>query len=768
MSAHDKYVESNLEILRNIQLSGMDGEEYLAWQEKIDTINDRYRAAREVEDDKKRTDEERKRAKDVADAIGKAAPAITKNVIAAISAFNKGNAINGSAEIMDICASLAPLISTFLKATGPEGMLAGAFFSVIAQILRCFGPKEESDVSKLEKFLNELKAQSELESIKAVHDAVLAYAITLTRQARSLRTLLAHPLQTHEDYVSFFKGVKESSIVLRDNSPHNSVSMFEQWKVLEYLKAPENQNVALWPTVLGIFCKTYSDLVSTTMMITAMVNSDDMCARLEEVSPNLMDGVLPDLDLASIKKMLEPIVDIDELLVRLEKLVPSATGHLPIEYRMALEMKLLDLMAYANARKLEYESCNARMLSSLKELTAPARLWGLYGSIAPNYALKFTSGPRNVRNGSWTDVSDRNYYHQFTLIPDETTTISAGQVSAQFDFKPAYHCLVLKSTDSAYPGSTHWVDHLWVHADTLAVDNVRDVLHNFSPAFSDIWVAGQTDQGLNIFAGTAEGTGAPGSVMHWTLDAKEGYNAAALERVNWWPQTKSAVGTIRAVSAAVSLLGDPDESAIPPGGGGQIIYASMRDATDIYVSISNQDHYLPGPPGWGPCTGLAVDQTHLWLYQPSGFAVVSHASVLSHLHGTLPAPRWVLFPSLPPTLLGEQLNLGDGAHHIVYNGRDVETKPPLLGLISLSPCEDGTLLAVVVHRTIKAIPVPYQYMEYHVTDRWTIQTVPYEIDVSEGTVSVGSWTTIPGEALNVQKLPMPGWKLFANLTAKLA
>ena len=74
---------------------------------------------------------------------------------------------------------------------------------------------------------------------------------------------------------------------------------------------------------------------------------------------------------------------------------------------------------------------------------------------------------------------------------------------------------MLKSTGSRYPGSNHWVDHLWVHADTLAVDNVRHVLNNFAPAFTDVWAAGETDKGLDVFAGTAEGTGAPGSVTSW-------------------------------------------------------------------------------------------------------------------------------------------------------------------------------------------------------------------------------------------------------------
>jgi hypothetical protein len=730
MSALDDYVKQQLDILRELQLAGMDVEQAETWHEKIETLNDEYLAARAIEQDEKRTDAERKRAKEVADGVAKAAPAITKSVIAAIKAFNKGDSVTFSAEIMDICASLAPLISTFLSAAGPEGALIGALFSVIGQILRCFGAKEESDVSKLEKFLNELKAQTELESIKAVHDAVLTYARTLMLQAASLQDLLGKPLQTHEDYKLFYVGLKQSNIILSDTSPHNSVSMFEQWKVLEYLQAPENQDVALWPTVLGICCKTYSDLVSSTMTITAMANTDDMLARLKDVAPDSSSGL--------------------------------SRGD-----RRELEKKLLDIIAYAQARKLEYESCNVRMLEVLKGLTAVAQGWGLYGCIATNHALKFTSGPKNVKSGDWTDRSDRNYYHQLMLLQEQATTIRSGQVSSQFNFKPAYHCFVLKSTGPEYPGSSHWVDHMWVHADT-AVDSAGDVLNNFEPAFTDIWAVDENDKGIDVYAGTAEGTGAPGSVTGWHLETKDDYKTASLKRVNWWPQTKWAVGTIRVVTDPVSSIGDPDEAAIAPREATRVLYASMRDHTEIYVNTANQDHYLPGPTGWGPCTGIAVDQTHLWLYQQFGFAVVSHASVLSYLRGHRPAPRWVLYPSLPKEVLGEHRDqLSGNPPMVTYNGHSVSAMPPVLGLISLSPCEDGTLLAAVVHRTIKVTAVPHEYTRYDVTDEWTIQTAPYEIDVAKGTVSVGSWKKIPGQALHVQKLPMPGWALLASLTAKL-
>ena len=120
-------------------------------------------------------------------------------------------------------------------------------------------------------------------------------------------------------------------------------------------------------------------------------------------------------------------------------------------------------------------------------------------------------------------------------------------------------------------------------------------------------------------------------------------------------------------------------------------------------------------------------------------------------------------------VLGQTPDL-DGMDHkdaqFIYNGFGVLARPPLQGLISLSPCEDGTLVAAVVHRTVHK--KQYEERTHEVNDEWAIQTAPYEIDIVKGTVSPGPWTKIPGEALHVQKLPMPGWPLFSSLIAKLS
>src|SRR5579862_1971016 len=67
--------------------------------------------------------------------LAKNLPDVSKGIIAAKEAFQKGDSITGAAEIMNICAAVAPIIGAFSATGGPAGMLVGAVFSVIGQII---------------------------------------------------------------------------------------------------------------------------------------------------------------------------------------------------------------------------------------------------------------------------------------------------------------------------------------------------------------------------------------------------------------------------------------------------------------------------------------------------------------------------------------------------------------------------------------------------------------------------------------------------------
>ena len=168
-TAQDALVTDQLDLLHSMQLARMSPEEYLGWQRQIDDMKDRYRATRQREDDKALDKAEREYAGKVGENIAKALPVMSKGIISAQKAFAKGDYVTGAAAIMDICAAAAPIISSLLAAAGPEGMLVGALFSVIGQILSLFGPKEPSQIEQIETLLRDLANERQLETIQSVH-----------------------------------------------------------------------------------------------------------------------------------------------------------------------------------------------------------------------------------------------------------------------------------------------------------------------------------------------------------------------------------------------------------------------------------------------------------------------------------------------------------------------------------------------------------------------------------------------------------------------
>ena len=129
--------------------------------------------------DEAKTKAEREKLEKNLDSLAKALPGITKGTLSAINAFNAGDNLSGSAAIMDICASLAPLLAGLSAAGGPPGMLVGAIFSLVGQILSFFAPTQESLTSKIEKLLRNLKAEQAQQDMLTVHQNVRSYVSSL-------------------------------------------------------------------------------------------------------------------------------------------------------------------------------------------------------------------------------------------------------------------------------------------------------------------------------------------------------------------------------------------------------------------------------------------------------------------------------------------------------------------------------------------------------------------------------------------------------------
>jgi hypothetical protein len=99
----------------------------------------------------------------------------------------------------------------------------------------------------------------------------------------------------------------------------------------------------------------------------------------------------------------------------------------------------------------------------------------------------------------------------------------------------------------------------------------------------------------------------------------------------------------------------------------------------------------------------------------------------------------------------------------------VKPMPALQGLISMSPCEDGTIFVSVVYREAWADSMGDGMLYWRATDAHKyMYTTGYAINVQAGTIHVDEpWTRLNGEALRVRKMPIPCWALMSSLKTKL-
>ncbi|HEU0257747.1 MAG TPA: hypothetical protein VFQ96_07900, partial [Microbacteriaceae bacterium] len=86
---------------------------------------------------------------------------------------------------------------------------------------------------------------------------------------------------------------------------------------------------------------------------------------------------------------------------------------------------------------------------------------------------------------------------------------------------------------------------------------------------------------------------------------------------------------------------------------------------------------------------------------------------------------------------------------LIWCGTAVSELPPALrgGIRALDPCEDGTILVA--------------------TNDNGIQTAPYTVDLARASTRVGQATRLAGEARYVQKIAMPGWRLYDSVSQTL-
>jgi hypothetical protein len=687
-----KYIIDMLELMRGAQfldtvITDPGERQRLETQlgQRTSELRSEYEKELQIVEGLSKDDKRRKEFEKHTENLAKALPNITKGTLAAITAFQKGDAITGSAAVMDICASLAPMLGALSAAGGPPGMLVGAIFAMVGQILSFFAPKSESLTSQIETLMRKLQAEEVDQKIKAVHKNITNYASALRIATGRISMALDQP------------GLQTRVIVqiLKDFNPIDGSTITDYWQVTEWLEEELNQNQDRWPIILAAVCQAYTDLLVTVITIFSLISTDKMRARFDEA----------------------------------EKLPP--------EQKQEVRKQLTKLLGIAIARLIEYGAINAINWETLKRLISVAQSRGML------WYNGFGKGPlyagTNIRQG------------RFEKLADESKRMAVAVSRKDMaEPNPLYHVFLLEPG-----GRTYYKDISSPYKYAGLFQELKcdaSSLH----ALTDIWAttgAAHNDK-TDVLFYSAKDKAIRGFVL--SKDKK-------VHQSGYVRDVKSNLVSVRVVHNPKSFVDDPDEAAELSSvlkGIDYLVYGGLENSSAIYADGAGKEGYVRSP--WGSYSGLGVDQHYLWVFKSRGFACATHASVMRCLRGKSQEPRWM--EHCPKELLYDKS----------YDRDQSKVKlpeDPLLGLVDLCPCDDGTLAAAMYTRSVeeRAIhtgTVPAYVYEF--IDTNAVYSAVYHTDLKNGTIAV-EWTKIGGEnlAVRVQKLPVFCWSLIESLTATL-
>lgn len=680
-------LEMNIHMAVEHDTGGLDsGELWDHFRELRDTYEAELREAGErAKDDKERREFEKHEEN-----LAKALPNITKGTLEAIKAF-PDDPISGSAALMDVCASITPMIAGLAAAGGPPGMVVGAIFSVISQILTFFAPKSESLGAQLEKALKEMKADEMEIAVKAARNEVTTHALALRKEMVATNRRLEDRSQKTDE--SFADGINDRVIVLdkviKLLDLANPVTRDKLWTVSNWLQKEKNQGLDAWPTVLAAWCHLYTELRLTTAMVSVLSNTDGMRRRFEEA----------------------------EGLGKAQK--------------KAVRKSLTGLRTTAAAHVSVSDATTVVAAEHIRNLMEPARNRGLLWQIDPT-STGYLYGGTNILKG------------QFPYLNAQGTRIAVAASEKDLSTgTPTYHIFHVKG--GANGGTFHG---LWRYP--YKQPPAWNDLTGSVKGLTDIWatIGGGSNKNEIYFHG-AKDNNLIGFVLDENNKVRDG---------NYRPTLKSKAIAVRVVRYPRWFADDPEAGVegarlqrLP-----YITYGGCEASGDIFVEYpGGEAGYVPSP--WTHYRGLGVDNHYLWVFGSGGFACATHASVIRCRKKETDRPRWM--EHYPNDLLY--------SYSYREHEKDVKgARPELKGLLDLSPCDDGTIVAAIAQRTV----IPLNLIWTIVDDpQPPLYTATYRTDLKAQKIDV-AWKKLPqGTAgVVVQKMPVACWSMLESLQESLA
>jgi hypothetical protein len=155
----------------------------------------------------------------------------------------------------------------------------------------------------------------------------------------------------------------------------------------------------------------------------------------------------------------------------------------------------------------------------------------------------------------------------------------------------------------------------------------------------------------------------------------------------------------------------------------------------VHKDLSADEGYVVAP--WSNFRGIGVDRGYLWVYRAGDIACATHTSIRKALKEHR-APSWMAYKV--PNDVVERLSLDENR---------------LNGLLDLSPCDDGTLLAAFVERNWN-----------NSLNKFKLVMFTTHIDRQKRNLTA-DFVRMPGEGFRVWKQPLFCWSLVEETTSTL-
>jgi hypothetical protein len=668
----------------------------------------------------------------IPDRIAKGMPIITAGIASAIGAFKKEDYMTGSAALMSICSGTAILLPP------PTGPAVGAFFGLIGQILGYCVLQEPSLEDKIEKLLRDLKDEQNKETITAVGHSIGSYTTSLitrcwgTKSSKGIGDILAMPLTSEKEADDFLVEMIGLKWGLEKDNVTFDVPRFANWEVAGYLENQANQRTEGWPEVLGIWCRTYIDLLTANTMLSCLADPQTLDRLINETRPdkqslpNLNEHTKRDchralLNLKSLAKSLSESWESDkkEMLKVVQAVRPAARErgmYVHIGYRDDGSLYTASGSGNKDALRWDYKAGRPRLNGISIHIPAAEK-----DSFAPKYEV-FTCGG-DIGGGA----IGRHTLDSVKNTLSDLRVVLASPMPGPNERFLAVSAMALhdKSSLNRYVGGVYQPTTLV----SLLIENTHDKIN-----YVDLYVMVDNS-----------------STKLLSFEERPVLAGAKDVRSLYLPPTTLPDDPDADAMAADAKAGDLTQPQGPPllAQITNIVYAGVRDGNKIHVMAcdihgsggdsvkytgtevityeNNTSKRLFGTvqgPQWTSYNGIEVDPYYLWVFGKAGIACATHTSIIKCRQGKIARPEWIYHEE---------------------EHREVT---------SLCPCADGTLVANIAGNIYTA--------DYEIE-----RPVHWAQSFKPGRIVTSPWVKRGGNAKQVIKKPIPCWSMLESLTKKL-